>query len=241
MGTRIENTMEKRMKLPENASKRYKVPMYVDGITISSNVNVAVRLFKRKGKEYVGYFDENHIYTIDSIENIEKKNLELKNLLYYYNYFGKTYFIGYYFGFIFPNNCERNTVLDKAIYKELNEGDPASKLHEIAERVYLKEGCSYDEFDRKFHSIERPIIIGDKKHFDYIKISVKCASTVTKEDIVQNKARLDEWVIGKLQKNSSFLKYNVPISILELSNIVLTRDKRLEYTFAVKKELRELM
>ena len=181
--------------LPEDINTKYEVSMYIHGITLTDITNIAVRIFKKKGEDYVGYFDENQIYQIRPVETVLKEQLELKNLKYYH-YVWKEFFISSLGEAIFiPNDCERNYILDRKIYAQLKKGDSAERLHKLAETTYLKNGTGYKEFDMKFHSVDRPIIIGDKKHFDYIKISVKCASSVTKDDIVANKARLDEWVL----------------------------------------------
>jgi len=225
--------------LPEDINTRYEVPMYVHGITLTYTPNIAVRYFVKSGVRMVGYFDENLIYRIEPLMEIEKKDIILESLI------ASSVHDNVYFlidsGVFIPNKCEKNSILNKKIYKCLKPGDHVERLHELAEKTYLKNTPDYGEFGSKFHSVEAPVFIGGKKYFDYIKISVNCASTVTKEDIVKNKKELDNWVLQKLQNHRSFLKYKTPITLLEVSNIVLTRDKRVEYTFSLKKELVELL
>ena len=232
-------------KLPEDINKRLRTPMYLQGITLNDTRNVAARTRKR-GKEYdIWYFDEDQIYRKTTYSDYIKGNLKLKGLLIRSWKDCDIFFceISHTDTIFTPNRCERNLILDRSIISRMKEGEHAERLLELADTVYLKEPnkVDYTEFDRKFQKIEKPIFLGTQKSFDYIKIYINCSLDITKQDVISHKKALDKWALDHLQTHRSFQKYDIPITALALSNLILTRDKRLEYTFEIKKELRQLL
>lgn len=233
------------MQLPKDIATKFKTPMYINGITITDEKNIAVRLTKEKGDYMVWYFDEEQIYRKISLSTMIKKNLKIDCIRYGRYKNGELYAHIFQTKEIFkPRKEWRNSLLDTMLFSRLSEGDHATKLIELASITYLKSRPgdeNYTEFERKFQKIEKPLFIGPDNVFDYIKIYVDCSTDITKEDVAKNKKELDRLVLTYLENYRTFRKFNVPITALALSKLVLTKDKRLEYTFEIKKELRELL
>lgn len=224
--------------LPDDISTLYKTSMYNHGIRLTDESNIAIRITHSHDKYTIYYFDENQIYRKIKLEELRERKESLKNL--YNMYHDKCWLLDDVYIFI-PNKVTRNLVLDRMLYKQLNLGDHASRLVELAETTYLsRKKNHYSDFERMFQKIERPIILLEDKFFKYAKVSIGCATTIKKEDVIKNKKELDKWVLGHLENYSGFQKHHIPITALALTNLIITKDKRLEYTFEIKKELRQL-
>ena len=230
--------------LPKDISKKFHVPIYTEGITLLNTKNIVTRV-KKNGLAYIiWYLDENEICQRTTLQKLVEENtslcglhiLKFKDTVFCYSNSANLLFT--------PNGVlQRNGHLDKMILKELKVGEHASRLVEIAETIYIrdKQIADYTDFEKKFHRVEKPIYVGEnKKAFDFIKVCITCASYVTKEDVIQYKKELDKWVLVSLECHKQFTCYGIPITALNVTNLVLTRDKRLEYTFEIKKELREI-
>lgn len=207
-----------------------------------------IQFFSRNDISYVEYLDGDKIRCTSRVYKIPELEKDIKRFETdsKYCYFCKNY---RYSDSYFPNteifvpiNRTRNKMVDTMIFRKLQEGDNVRKLHEIV-KTYCYGGPlegNFTEFDRLFQRFEKPYIDEIYGEFSYAKIIVNCASTVTVEDVKKYKSKLHQKVLKELEESKEFKKYEIPITILQISNLVLTRDKRLEYTIDVKNELRNL-
>lgn len=82
---------------------------------------------------------------------------------------------------------------------------------------------------------------GNDNYFDYIRatlyITVGDGFDAQSKYIQANKDNLAKFVLNKIKESKKFQKLNVPITILELSDVIFTRQFLLIYTFGIKKEL----
>ena len=58
---------------------------------------------------------------------------------------------------------------------------------------------------------------------------------LTHKDILVSK------VLSKLENSAVFKSFEIPIECMELSNVIYRHDNVLEYTFDLKRELREVL
>lgn len=79
------------------------------------------------------------------------------------------------------------------------------------------------------------------KYFDYIRVTLYIVTgdgfDAQSKYIQANKDILAKFVLNKVKESKKFQKLNVPITILELSDVRFTRQFLLIYTFGIKKEL----
>lgn len=86
----------------------------------------------------------------------------------------------------------------------------------------------------------------NKRTFDAISISltVNCCEK-TRQDMSQyinsKSKRITKFVWNLLENSKEFKKYNIPINFVEIRDIIFTRDNRLEYTFTLKGESKDVM
>jgi len=226
-------------QIPDDIATIYKTPMYFHGIHLTDYTNIAIYLKKNDNDYFIWYLDQNQICRKTTIRTLNRQRIKLKNLHQtWYACWLTDEYPPYY-----PINMDRNLVLDRNILRHLKEGEHISRLTELAGTIYLKrsEFQGYSDFERLFQKIQKPVIMTEDNCFQYAKIYVNCSISVTIEDIKKHKKELDKWALNTLENHSSFKKLQLPITALALGNLVLTRDKRLEYTFEIKKELRELL
>ena len=81
--------------------------------------------------------------------------------------------------------------------------------------------------------------------FDWIKVSAELlyrerSKEEQKEYLKQNIHILEDKILEVLDRSATFNKFGIPLHCLEVSNIVYRNDNVLEYTFSLKKELRQL-
>lgn len=240
------------MEKPADLSKRYKVAYYPNGIELQLTTHAAVRIWKVKGRcnestTMIGYIDYKGYYRECTLREFDKNNVVVQNLLRHHDgdasvlihsKDGRRIFVP-----VGINERDENeTLYNKVLYK-LQPGDHVSKLHEYASITYLSSSkeTKYTELERLFQRVDRPIFVGNRKYFDYIKIGVDCATSVTKQDVIDNKNYLVDLILEKLQNNIKFRNYGVPVTFLSIATIVLTRDKRVEFTLELKPELRKAL
>lgn len=84
-----------------------------------------------------------------------------------------------------------------------------------------------------------------KKGFDTIKISIRVVKPFeieSREAFIKIleliKPEIDSIVLGRIERSPQFMKYGVPINILECVKCILTHDMILSYIFELKKELK---
>ena len=80
----------------------------------------------------------------------------------------------------------------------------------------------------------------DTNTFDMIRVDLPLAQKFDKKEqliqwIKDNKELIDEFVLYSIEDRSKFKSYGVPINILQLTNLVLSVDNVLLYTFEIKK------
>lgn len=80
----------------------------------------------------------------------------------------------------------------------------------------------------------------NEKTFDFIRVYVNLSSTFynTWEDLLEgvktHKREIHQMVLDKIQNDRRYKKFGVPINVLKLSNLVLSRHYFLEYIFELK-------
>lgn len=83
--------------------------------------------------------------------------------------------------------------------------------------------------------IERFSGNNNKNTFDMIKIHARITRKYANVDFIKkHKKEIDEHVLSYLKSCKKFQKFNVSINYLKLTNLVLTKDDILEYTFELK-------
>lgn len=225
-----------------------KVREYWDGIILNKTTWQIIHLYVRNNTVYVKYLDGNEICRVSKLTAVKELEPELEKLkddaryrsfCKSTNIYGASYFP--LSAIFIPVNREKNKRMDTMVLDKLQSGEHVSRLHEIVKKCHFGIlGPDYNEFDRLFQKIEKPYVEGIDGDFSYAKVIVNCASTITIEDVRTHKTKLDQRVIRTLEKTGEFKKYNLPVTALQVSNLILTRDKRLEYTFDIKKEIRGL-
>lgn len=253
--------------IPSDLYMDMEVPMYVYGIRLKLTKNVLVTDPLLRTKVY-SYFDENGHFQTDHIDTLLKKKQAFvnANLVKYdsgwYGYTNRsrssseniiaggpsdTCYYGDGRDVFDPVDLPHNIVLTKMLFSRktnlLQKGDSAEKLHEIVKKVYIhtpsKKECT--EFERMFQHIDKASIRKDGKTFNSATITVRCASFVTKKDIMKYKKRIDALVVSRLKNDPQLTKLGISVNMLELSELTLTADHCLVYLFDIKKELRKLL
>lgn len=79
----------------------------------------------------------------------------------------------------------------------------------------------------------------DINTFDMIRVDLPLAQKFDKKEqliqwIKDNKELIDEFVLYSIEDKSKFKSYGVPINILQLTNLILSVDNVLLYTFEIK-------
>ena len=129
-------------------------------------------------------------------------------------------------------------------------GDFERLLNKHKYDVYYKNGTPREFFEgieRDVTKVEKPIYRSSNgntnKSFDYILVDMNIRTGIEnkREFIIQNKKALIQKAIDRIEKDRSFLKYNVPIGVLKLSKIYRIEENTIEFIFELKDELREVM
>lgn len=197
----------------------------------SQIINIVLR---RKGDD-IYYFNNDGIYEKIPISvAFEKKMFDTRQ-----REDGSYYTLGpdFYHAIDDPSNYN---LMTKCITK-INVGDSIAKLEEIMKTTELTHHEKPQGLDRFITKIEKPIFeceTGnfDTNTFDFIRVRA-CILKHFPERlnyIQKNINGISNKVIEKLKNSSSFRKYGIPISYLKISNIVITNDDTIEYTFELK-------
>lgn len=193
----------------------------------------------RKLRNEVYYFDENGIYRcspIDEINDTVKMNL--------FNIFGTTCWDRFAnYTLIFGNLNQRSL---EEIINNLNEGDSIKKFYEQLSTVKTIKGSERrpQGVERFITKIKKPMFIKEpenyrKNSFDFIFIEANIITNWEKDRmqyIKENKDKIIDMVISKLEKNISFKKYGIPINFLKLSKITVSlKYNYIQFVFELKK------
>ncbi len=141
-------------------------------------------------------------------------------------------------------NISENKVMAKMAIAKMNIGDEVQDLVKYYNNVSFEEH-KIEEIDRFITRIDNPNFVcvpenpNKNTTFDFIHMYVGIVSewdVDRVEYIKQNIGEIDKKVINKLKKNSSFLKYGVPVNVLKLSKrTIVLRRSELHYVFELKK------
>ena len=117
-------------------------------------------------------------------------------------------------------------------------------------RIYINtelichRGADWPFIDRLVQNIvacyEREPFNKNTKTFDRIRVSVNLGRYLfetwdeLKQAVKAHRSEIDKKVLEKIENDRRFRKYNVPINVLSLSDLVLRRDYTLEYIFELK-------
>lgn len=188
------------------------------------------------GKVY--YFDRNRILRCDNAESLygEVHGLSTRYDGSFYIIEPKRLIVGY--------NGYYNFRIQQMIFHRMRDGDTLNRIYDIVKALKINENREprrdgvYKYLSRENVSIK--FTPENDKYFDYIFVEMNCLSSVTVNDIKQSKNLFDSFVLDKIKSSDRFNKYGISINFLKLGNVVLTADKRLQYTFELKEKLNEI-
>lgn len=139
--------------------------------------------------------------------------------------------------------------LARKVLSKLIVGDHISKIIEIANETEIqyisaeekKKMMNLDDVEHFIMSIEKPNIYRDadnanKNTFDFVEVIVNI-SVYHKDKIGfarKHKKEIDQMVLSKIANDRKFKKYEVPISVLGLKNVMLSKNNFIRYLFEVK-------
>lgn len=192
----------------------------------------------RKVKDEVYYFDEQGVYRrtlINEINETVKMNL--------FNIFGDIRWDKFTnYSLIFGNLNKRS--IDEIIGK-LNEGDSIETFYEQLSTVKTTKRISMPQgIERFITKIGKPMFIREpendrKNSFDFISIEANIVANWEQDRmqyIKENKDKIIDMVISKLEKDRSFKRYGIPINFLKLSKITLrSKCNYIQFVFELKK------
>lgn len=192
----------------------------------------------RKVKDEVYYFDEQGVYRrtlINEINETVKMNL--------FNIFGDIRWDKFTnYSLIFGNLNKRS--IDEIIGK-LNEGDSIETFYEQLSTVKTTKRISRPQgIERFITKIGKPMFIREpendrKNSFDFISIEANIVANWEQDRmqyIKENKDKIIDMVISKLEKDRSFKRYGIPINFLKLSKITLRpKCNYIQFVFELKK------
>lgn len=193
--------------------------------------NTAIRV--RKGSVY--FFDKEGIYRSVSLEEGKKMMLQYLIARDDGSLYLETDKIGYITG---TNNI---TISKKAICK-LQVGDRIEKLEYYLKTVKIEHHVKQEGLERFITKIENPVYISSPESpdnvFDYIFVDVNVLSEWTQDRmdyIRKHKKKILEKVINKVENDKEFKRYEIPIQILRVSKITLTKSSVLQVILEMKK------
>lgn len=131
----------------------------------------------------------------------------------------------------------------ESIISTLSEGETIETFYKELEKVEeIKKPVRHKEIEKFITRIEKPMFMRDpengrKNSFDFIVIEVNIATTFQNkiQYIKDNKGEIINMVVSKLENDSSFKKYGVPINFLKLSSMKLReRYNYIQFVFELK-------
>ena len=194
--------------------------------------NLAIRC---AGNE-IYFFNENGIYEKLSIKEAKERNIQN-----FGNYdLSKCYLRGYI-------ELEKilnidNALLIKKALSQIQLGDTVEKFLRILTETKLEKRPKPEGIDRFIIRIDKPIFVRSPESlnpntFDYIYMDVMIITEWECDRISYIKEQRDEIlkrVIAKLQTNSNFNKYGVPVNFLKLSRMTIKKNNVLQCVFELK-------
>lgn len=208
--------------------------------------NIALRCCSGK----VFFFDENLVWKSMDIETAFETGIKGVNKrtsdgslfcnMHYEDLFGS---------YSDENNYRIDYGLAKKILSKLQEGDHISKVIDISNVTDIKyisgeekrATQNLNEVERFVMSIEKPNIYRDvenenKNTFDFVEVIVNI-SVYHKNKVEfarKHKKEIAQMVLQKIENDRKFKKYGVPVTVLCLKNVMLSKNDFIRYLFEVK-------
>ena len=172
--------------------------------------------------ENILFFDSTKILRMVSIDETDYYEYECSNtwlrryksIMGYLNYFAKV-----------------GDSFDDVLYKGLRAQAIVLRSEDLPRPVILKTFAP--KFERAIDSTQ------PKSGFDWIKVEISInSSLVSRKEMLsyikKNKAKFDKEALKSIEESARWKKYDIPINVLKVSDLVFRNDFMLEYTFALK-------
>ena len=172
--------------------------------------------------ENILFFDSTKILHMVSIDETDYYEYECSNtwlrryksIMGYLNYFAKV-----------------GDSFDDVLYKGLRAQTIVLRPEDLPRPVILK--TFKPKFERASDSL------APKNSFDWIKVEISLSSSLMSRKemlayIKKNRSEFDKEALKSITESSQWGKYDIPINVLKVSDLVFRNDFMLEYTFALK-------
>lgn len=172
--------------------------------------------------ENILFFDSTKILRMVSIDETDYYEYECSNtwlrryksIMGYLNYFAKV-----------------GDSFDDVLYKGLRAQTIVLRPEDLPRPVILK--TFKPKFEREFDSL------APKNNFDWIKVEISLNSSLMSRKemlayIKKNRSEFDKEALKSITESPQWVKYDIPINVLKVSDLVFRNDFMLEYTFALK-------
>lgn len=172
--------------------------------------------------ENILFFDSTKILRMVSIDETDYYEYECSNtwlrryksIMGYLNYFAKV-----------------GDSFDDVLYKGLRAQTIVLHPEDLPRPVILKTFAP--KFERAIDSTQ------PKSSFDWIKVEISLNSSLMSRKemfsyINKHKAKFDKEALKSIEESTKWKKYDIPINVLKVTDLVFRNDFMLEYTFALK-------
>ena len=227
------DTLENLQHLVEKFKK-----IYVPG-----NFKITNTVFRVRLKKYY-YFNEDGVYSCMSEKEILNSDIYIGGFYWGENGQVKCYCDNELKLLFRTLNIGENERMAKMAITKMNLGDKVQDLEKYYNGISFKKH-TIEGIDRFITRIDNPQFFCSPENpnksttFDFIHIDVGIVSEWSMdrvEYIKQNIDEIDKKVIDKIQNNTSFLKYGVPVNILKATQrTIVLRMSKLHYVFELKK------
>lgn len=199
------------------------------------NIDEIKKYVFRQAKGNIYYFNDKGIYckvTVDEAKKMKFTNLNIRE--------DDTIWIDYSF---LKSYIYYNMVIAKKAITTLKVGDTIESLEEKIKNTKIDTHPKAEGLDRFITKIEKPRFgrepeNDNKKTFDYIYIDLYIVhewSEDKKKYIKEHITEIQQRMVDKLETNSEFKSYGVPINFLRISKVTLKNDDVIQFILELKK------
>lgn len=198
------------------------------------NIDEIKKYILRQAKGNIYYFNDNGIYckiTVDEAKKMRFSNLNIRE--------DETIWIDYFFLGLY---IHPNLVIAKKAITNLKVGDTIENFKEKIKNTKLDTHHKPEGLDRFITKIEKPYFVKkpencDKNIFDYIYIDL-CIVHEWNEDkreyIKEHMKGIKNMMIDKLEADTTFKRFGVPINFLRISRLTLKNNDVLQFVLELK-------
>ena len=194
----------------------------------------------RKNRDKVYFFDENGIYCSKNIKEIKTIDSDMRAEYYV----GRSAIDGMYIMEEHYPEPKVDQVEKKMALRKMKLGETREHFQQLLLTTKKQRREKPTGLDRFITSMARPIIEREtdnenKNTFDFIRMYIGILSEEACEEnrieyIKQNQPVIVAKAISAIKDSKQFIKYNIPIDYLKLSQMTITKDDQLLFLFELK-------